>query len=62
MTNEFAIETKQLCLTPSQLDEVENFYQLNIDPFIRKFLWDDELISKQTTNEIVVASQQYFRD
>ena len=56
------ITTERLQLTPFTLHETSLFHTLNTDPFVRKFLWDDEIISRDTAEEIMIKNEQHFND
>ena len=51
-----SIETERLRLYPFTLDDVDRLHQLFIDPGVRKYLWDDEVISKEIAKEIIEKS------
>ncbi|MEM9897408.1 MAG: GNAT family N-acetyltransferase, partial [Bacteroidota bacterium] len=52
--------TERLVLTPFRNEDYDLFHQINIDPFIRKFMWDDETISLDTAKEIMQVNESYF--
>lgn len=41
------IETSRLRLRQFTYDDLDNIYQIWTDPDVRKYLWDDEIISKK---------------
>ena len=47
------IFTERLILSPFRFEDYHLFHQLNIDPYIRKFMWDDESISLETAKEVM---------
>ena len=54
-----AIETTRLTLRPWSLDDIDAMHRVWTDPQVRRFLWDDEVISRQraaTTVESAVAT------
>jgi len=57
---EHIILTERLRLTPFTYEDYELFHALNIDPFIRKFLWDDETITVDTAKEIMKKNKNLF--
>ncbi|MEX2566075.1 MAG: GNAT family N-acetyltransferase [Cyclobacteriaceae bacterium] len=54
------IHTKRLKLIPFDLEDSKIFLELNNNPFIRKYLWDDEMISQETCDDIIRQNQAYF--
>lgn len=54
--------SKRLSLIPFNLDDVKLFYQLNTDAFIRKFMWDDVMITLETAQEIILQNQKHFQE
>ena len=51
------MDTQRLKLEPLLKEDLEIFYQINIHPFVRKYLWDDEIISKKLAEEILEESE-----
>lgn len=58
----YEILTERLILTPFCNGDYELFHQLNTDPYIRKFMWDDEIISKETSKEIMQLNEDHFEN
>ena len=54
--------TSRLQLVPFSKADQELLHQTFIDPFVREFLWDDEIISEAQVQEILKQNEQYFRD
>ncbi|MEM6643605.1 MAG: GNAT family N-acetyltransferase [Bacteroidota bacterium] len=54
------IETKRLVLTPFGLDDADLFHQLNINPYIKEFLWDSEQITLDEAREIMLKNERHF--
>lgn len=54
------IETDRLMMRPFTMDEVEHLHRLWIDPGVRKFLWDDQVITRETAIAIVENSLESF--
>ncbi|MEM6395929.1 MAG: GNAT family N-acetyltransferase [Bacteroidota bacterium] len=52
--------TERLVLTPFRYGDYNLFHRMNIDPFVRKFMWDDEIISLDTAKEIMQDNERYF--
>lgn len=56
----FHLETDRIHLIPFTLADSKVFQQLNNDSFIRKYLWDDELIDEATTIELMEQNKRHF--
>ncbi|HXG21896.1 MAG TPA: GNAT family N-acetyltransferase [Methylomirabilota bacterium] len=54
------IETARLRFRPFTLDYVDVLHHLWIDPDMRRYLWDDKIISRETAEEVVRASLASF--
>ncbi|MEQ9438909.1 MAG: GNAT family N-acetyltransferase [Cyclobacteriaceae bacterium] len=54
--------THRLRLTPFTLADQELMHQTFTDPFVRKFLWDDEVISEEQTREILEQNDHHFQN
>lgn len=54
------LSTSRLLLSPFQSNPVdlEVFHSINTDRFVRRFLWDDESIDRQTAAQILRHNQQ----
>jgi len=50
------IETAQLWLLPFTLDDVDDLHRLWIDPGVRKYLWDDQVISRERAVSVIEKS------
>jgi len=53
------LETARLTLVPWSLDDIDALHQVWMDPHVRRYLWDDEVISRQRAAaavEVAVAS------
>ena len=55
------LETQRLLLNPFRTDELDELHQLFISPFIRKYLWDDLILSKEQTKETLEQSLTHFQ-
>ncbi len=60
--NVVALKTDRLLLTPFAPTDVEALHELWTTPSVRKFLWDDQIISREIVVEIVEASLRSFAD
>jgi [ribosomal protein S5]-alanine N-acetyltransferase len=56
------IETKRLILRSPIDADMDAIYRVWIEPGVRKFLWDDEIISRETAQEVIASSVQSFRE
>ena len=45
------LQTKRLSLRPLTLDALDHLHQLWTAPDVRRYLWDDQAISKEHTTE-----------
>ncbi len=59
--NSLRLETSRLLLLPFTRDDVDALYRLWTDPLVRKYLWDDQVIPRETAVEVVEASLESFR-
>jgi len=58
----FQLNTERLILSPFTLEDDALFLRLNNDAFIRKYMWDDELINEATAKEIIAQNEKYFKE
>ncbi|WP_422079923.1 GNAT family N-acetyltransferase [Ulvibacterium sp.] len=58
----FHLKTDRLHLIPFTPRDAKMFQQLNNDPFIRKYLWDDELIDETTALELMEQNKKHFEE
>ncbi len=56
------IETPRLRLRPFAAGDVDELHRLWTDPGVRKYIWDDEVISREQAEAAVEASLAHFRD
>ena len=52
--------TKRLKLIPFTKQDGDLLNELFTDPYVRKYLWDDEIIDMQTTRKILEKNEEYF--
>jgi len=50
------LETERLILRPWSLDDVDALHQVWTDPLVRRYLWDDDVISRQRAAAAVESS------
>lgn len=56
------LSSPRLQLTPFLPDEIELFHRLNTSPFVRQYLWDDEVISMELAEQILQQNAQHFAE
>ena len=56
------IETSRLRLRHFTRDDLDNIYQIWIDPNVRKYLWDDEIISKEKAENTLNYCIDFFQE
>lgn len=56
------IETARLRLRPLTSDDVDEIHRLWIHPKVRKYLWDDEEISRKLAASVIDKSLTYFKN
>ena len=58
-----ALETDRLLLRPWSLDDIEGLYKVWADPQVRRYLWDDEVISREraaaTVRKCVASASEH---
>lgn len=55
------LSSPRLYLTPFSKEELALFHQLNTSPFVRQYLWDDEVISMELAAQILDQNAQHFQ-
>ncbi len=56
----FVIETARLRLRPFRPEDVDELHRLFVEPGVRKFLWDDEVIPKERVESVIETSVGSF--
>ncbi|MEO1049859.1 MAG: GNAT family N-acetyltransferase [Bacteroidota bacterium] len=56
----YKMETERLLLVPLSEPDTDQLHEIFIDPFVRKYLWDDEVIAFDTTKEILHQNNEHF--
>lgn len=54
------LETGRLRLIPFSTEDFDLLHRTFTDPFVREYLWDNEIISDEQTREILVINDQQF--
>jgi ribosomal-protein-alanine N-acetyltransferase len=57
-----ALETERLRLIPFELMDLDLLHKTFTNPFVREYLWDNEIISREKTREILLTNEQYFEN
>lgn len=47
-------------MRPFAMEDADNLHRLWVDPGVRKFLWDDQIISRETAIAVVESSIESF--
>ena len=55
------LQSKRLLLKPVDLSDLETLHNQFIDPVVRRYLWDDESIPLQKTDDLIRQSISQFR-
>ena len=55
------LNTDRLELRPLEVDSLKSFHALNVNPFVRKYLWDDGIIGLDIAKDILNQNQLLFR-
>ncbi len=55
------LKTKRLKLTPFHAADLELLHHTFTNPFVRKYLWDDQIIDLKQTQEILQTNEDYFK-
>lgn len=58
----FILETQRLRLKPIYKRDVNTLHPIFIDPYVRKYLCDDEILSLQQVEEMSSQSQKHFEE
>lgn len=54
------IQTERLLLRPIEVTDEVELHRLWTDPDVRRYLWDDQIISRETVADIIASSRQCF--
>ena len=56
------LETPRLKLIPFTLSDIDLLHQTLTDPFVRKYLMDDEVINYGKAQEFILTNEKYFEE
>lgn len=56
------VETDRLRLRPATDDDVDALHRIWTDPDVRRYLWDDTVIPRETAADVVAASDADWRE
>jgi len=54
------IETERLALRPLSEGDLDALYRISNDPLVRRYLWDDEPVSRAKIGEVITESMRSF--
>jgi len=54
------IRTERLRMRPWTLDDLDDLHRLWTDPNVRKYLWDDTVISREQAESVIASSIESF--
>ena len=54
------LRTRRLRLDPVVPSDLDSLHELWTEPVVRQYLWDDEIIARETVAEIITTSQESF--
>ena len=56
------LSTERTLLSPFSLEDLALYHRINTNPFVREYLWDDEVISEELCTEILMANEQHMQE
>ncbi len=56
------MNTQRLKLIPFEIQQVQELHHIFTQPYVRKYLWDDQTISMDQTQEILETNKKYFEE
>lgn len=59
--NEVHVETTRLLMRPFAVSDIDALHRLWTDPQVRRYLWDDEIISRETAQAAIEESIKNFQ-
>lgn len=60
MTMTVVLTTERLRLRPLEGGDVDALHALCLDPDVRRYLWDDRIVSRETVEEVIRRSKAMF--
>jgi ribosomal-protein-alanine N-acetyltransferase len=57
-----ALATHRLALRPFAPSDRERLFAIFRDPYVRRYLWDSELVSRARVDDVIAASERSFRE
>lgn len=61
-SEKYKLKTARTLLSPFGKEDLALFHDLNTDPFIRRYLWDDEVIPLELANELLEKNEAHFAE
>jgi len=58
--NVITLQTERLNLIPFTKEDQDEVYQVFTDSYVRKYLWDDEIIDLSIVEELMIANENHF--
>jgi [ribosomal protein S5]-alanine N-acetyltransferase len=60
LRHSISLETERLVLNPILANQLDTLYQILIDPYVRRYLCDDKVLSLQEVEEMLTQSNKQF--
>lgn len=60
LRHSISLETERLVLNPILANQLDTLHQILIDPFVRRYLCDDKVLSLQEVEEMLTQSSKQF--
>ncbi len=54
------LETERLVMRPLSADEMDSLHRISNEPNVRRYLWDNELVSEATIKDLIARSERMF--
>ncbi|CAN5803481.1 GNAT family N-acetyltransferase [soil metagenome] len=54
------LETECLVMRPLSADEMDSLHRISNEPNVRRYLWDNELVSEATIKDLIARSERMF--
>ena len=62
MNEAVELSAERVDLVPFEVGHLDELHRLWTDPDVRRFLWDDEVISREVAAEVIESSRASFRE